>query len=71
MQVAKVFSCSVILLAISAAAIIGVSAVVPLEDANAVSDDHGNTSSCKNHPSDISKKCSKNNNNTPLILPFP
>jgi hypothetical protein len=55
------------------AAIIGVSAAdVPLQHANAVSnDDDGTTSSCRqnHHPSNTSKKCSKND--TPLILPFP
>jgi hypothetical protein len=57
------------------AAIIGVSSAadVPLQRANAVSndDDDGTTSSCRqnHHPSDTSKKCSKND--TPLILPFP
>jgi hypothetical protein len=51
------------------AAIIGVSAAaVPMQDANAASNDNGMTSSCRQHTSDISKKCSKND--TPLILPF-
>jgi hypothetical protein len=63
------------LFTISAAAIIGVSSTadVPLQRANAVSnDDDGTTSSCKqnHHSSDTSKKCSQKND-TPLILPFP
>ena len=54
------------------AAIIGVSAAaVPMQDANAASNDDGINSSCRqnHHPSDTSKKCYKND--TPLILPFP
>jgi hypothetical protein len=67
---ANVFSLFVILLAISAA-MIGLSAVTPLQHANAVSNDDGMNGSCRqnHHPSDTSKKCSKND--TPLILPFP
>jgi hypothetical protein len=57
------------------AAIIGVYAAadVPLQSTNAVSndDDGSTTSSCRynHHPSDTSKKCSKNDR--PFILPFP
>jgi hypothetical protein len=49
--------------------IIGVSATITLQDANAASNDHNN--SCRQHhdTSDNSKKCSQND--TPLILPFP
>jgi hypothetical protein len=63
---AKVSSLSIILLAISAA-IIGLSAAVTLQQANAVSNDD-KTSSCRHRISDTSK-CSKDD--TPLILPFP
>jgi hypothetical protein len=63
---AKVFSLSVILLAISAA-MIGLSAVTPLQHANAVSNDD-KTIPCRHRISDTSK-CAKND--TPLILPFP
>jgi hypothetical protein len=47
--------------------IIGISAAITLQDANAASDDERN--SCRQHTSDTSKKCSKND--IPLILPFP
>jgi len=47
--------------------IIGISAAITLQDAKAASDDERN--SCRQHISDTSKKCSKND--TPLILPFP
>jgi hypothetical protein len=50
------------------AAIIGVSAAVAMQDANAASNDD---SSCRrnHHPSDTAKKCSKKD--TPFLLPFP
>jgi hypothetical protein len=51
------------------AVIIGASVAVPIQHANGASNDDSMTSYCKNHPSDTSKKCSKND--TPLILPFP
>jgi hypothetical protein len=57
------------MLFVISAAIIGVSALIPLEDAHAVSNDDRMTSSCRHHTYDISKKCSKND--TPFILPFP
>jgi hypothetical protein len=64
-------SSMMMLFPISAAGIIGVlsAADVPLQPANAVSNDDG---SCKqnHHSSDTSKKCSQKND-TPLILPFP
>jgi hypothetical protein len=65
---AKVFSLSVMLLAISAA-MIGMSsaAVVSLQHANAISND-GKTAPCRHHVSEVSK-CSQKN--TPFILPFP
>jgi hypothetical protein len=59
------------MLFVISAVIIGVSAAaVPLQHANAVSND-GMNGSCRHnhHPSDTSKKCSKND--TPFILPFP
>jgi hypothetical protein len=66
---------SILMLFTISAVIIGVSAAaIPLQRANAVSNDDdggGTTSSCRqyHHPSNNSKKCSKND--TPLILPFP
>jgi hypothetical protein len=63
---------SIMMLFTISAVIIGVSAAdVPLQHTNAVSNDHnGMNGSCRqNHPSNTSKKCSKND--TPLILPFP
>ena len=62
----KVFSLSVILLAISAA-MIGFSTVTHLQNANALSNDDKDIK-CRHRISDTSK-CSRND--TPLILPFP
>ena len=58
---------SMMMLFTISAAIIGVSAAVAMQDANAASNDD---SSCRrnHHPSDTAKKCSKND--TSLILPF-
>jgi hypothetical protein len=42
------------------AAIIGVyAAAIPMQDANAASNDDGMTSSCRQNHSETSKKCSK------------
>jgi hypothetical protein len=65
------FFLSVILLAISAATMIGLSgAVILLQYANAVNNDEDDkSSSCRHNVSDASKKCSKKD--TRFLLPFP